>query len=136
MEPAAPDDASPTGPQRTCVGCRATGGRSVLLRLAVDGHDGATLVLDPRRRMPGRGLWLHPDEHCLALAVRRKALARALRRTSPVAIDRVVEQLRAMLQDGARPPGQSPGAPRPAPRGPGTTDREQNADEHPMSTQR
>ena len=118
------------------MGCRGTGARSDLLRLTVDEHDGATLVLDLRRRKPGRGLWLHPDEHCLALAVRRKALVRALRRTSPVATDRVVEQLRAMLQDGARPPGQSPGVPTSGPSGPDTTDREQNADEHPMSTQR
>ncbi len=118
------------------MGCRGTGGRSDLLRLAVDEHDGVTLVLDRRRRMPGRGLWLHPDEQCLALAVRRKALARALRRTGPVDTDRVVEQLRAMLQDGARASGHPPGAPTSGPSGPGTTDREQNADEHPMSTQR
>jgi predicted RNA-binding protein YlxR (DUF448 family) len=37
------------------------------------------LVPDPRARIAGRGAWLHPDPACLDLAVRRRALARALR---------------------------------------------------------
>ncbi|MGQ0775836.1 MAG: YlxR family protein [Pseudonocardiales bacterium] len=66
----------PAGPVRTCVGCRTRTAASGLLRLvAVNG----TLVPDPRRRLPGRGAWLHPDIGCLRLAERRRAFPRALR---------------------------------------------------------
>lgn len=65
-----------TGPVRTCVGCRARAAKSELLRVvAVDGD----AVIDVRGAMPGRGAHLHPDPGCLALAVRRKAIPRALR---------------------------------------------------------
>jgi hypothetical protein len=37
------------------------------------------LVPDLRARLAGRGAWVHPDPACLDLAVRRRALARALR---------------------------------------------------------
>nr|WP_255432477.1 YlxR family protein [Cellulomonas sp. SLBN-39] len=84
-----PDPAPPVpdqGPARTCVGCRATAHRSSLLRVVL-GHDDAgdpVLVVDERRRMPGRGAWLHPDLHCLELAVRRRAFPRALRHAGPL----------------------------------------------------
>ena len=65
------------GPVRTCVGCRATGPRSALLRV-VAYRDGS-LVVDVGRRMPGRGAWLHPDPGCLEKAERRRAFGRALR---------------------------------------------------------
>ncbi|MEJ5866285.1 DUF448 domain-containing protein [Pseudokineococcus sp. 5B2Z-1] len=42
------------------------------------------VVPDPRRRLGGRGAWLHPDPACLALALRRRALPRALRTGAPV----------------------------------------------------
>ncbi|MDQ3990235.1 MAG: YlxR family protein [Actinomycetota bacterium] len=59
-----------------CVGCRTRGAATGLLRVvAVDG----TLVPDPRRRLPGRGAWLHPDPECLRAAERRRAFPRALR---------------------------------------------------------
>jgi predicted RNA-binding protein YlxR (DUF448 family) len=51
-----------------------------LLRVVV--ASGATVplvVADPRRRLPGRGAWLHPTGYCVELAVRRRAFARALR---------------------------------------------------------
>jgi predicted RNA-binding protein YlxR (DUF448 family) len=94
-----------TGPTRTCVGCRGRGDRSVLLRLVVSKDAGrSVVVLDPRRRMPGRGAWLHPDTHCLELASRRSALARSLRRAGPVDTTTVLAQLRSLLQDdGAAP---------------------------------
>ena len=69
------------GPIRTCVGCRATGPRSALLRVVVatDAAGTPALVVDEGRRMPGRGAWLHPDPGCLETAERRRALGRALR---------------------------------------------------------
>jgi predicted RNA-binding protein YlxR (DUF448 family) len=42
------------------------------------------LVPDPRRRLPGRGCWLHPTRDCLDLALRRRAFGRALRVSDPV----------------------------------------------------
>ncbi|WP_245574134.1 YlxR family protein [Amycolatopsis nigrescens] len=43
--------------------------------VAVDGR----LVVDERRRLPGRGAWLHPEPECLSVAERRRAFPRALR---------------------------------------------------------
>ncbi|WP_309145237.1 YlxR family protein [Arthrobacter sp. STN4] len=35
-------------------------------------------LVDVRRRMPGRGAWLHPSPDCLQLAFKRRAIGRAL----------------------------------------------------------
>ncbi len=42
------------------------------------------LTPDPRRRLPGRGAWLHPVPECLHRAERRSAFPRALRVPGPV----------------------------------------------------
>lgn len=67
------------GPVRTCVGCRATGPRSALLRVVAVTESAVVLVVDVNRTMPGRGAWLHPDPGCLEKAERRRAFGRALR---------------------------------------------------------
>ncbi|MBK6886141.1 MAG: YlxR family protein [Tetrasphaera sp.] len=74
------------GPTRTCVGCRAPDSRSVLLRVVAGtmAEGAIPLVPDPRRRLPGRGCWLHPTRDCLDLALRRRAFGRALRVSDPV----------------------------------------------------
>jgi uncharacterized protein len=70
---------------RTCVGCRKRAPASELLRFiaarsgAGPANGGFSLVPDPARRLPGRGAHVHPDPACLALALRRRALGRALR---------------------------------------------------------
>ena len=63
-------------PLRTCVGCREKEARSVLVRVVwmVD-----RVAVDESASAPGRGAWLHPDGSCLAQAVKRKAIGRALR---------------------------------------------------------
>ncbi|WP_258726689.1 YlxR family protein [Cellulomonas sp. NS3] len=83
------------GPLRTCVGCRSTGPRSVLLRTVVGtGTAGEpAVVVDVGRRMPGRGAWLHPELHCLELAERRRAFPRALRHAGPLDAAPVREHL-------------------------------------------
>ncbi|WP_307862764.1 YlxR family protein [Pseudonocardia parietis] len=70
-------------PIRTCVGCRTRERADVLLRVVAEN---GRVVPDPRRRLPGRGAWLHPVTGCLDKAERRSALARALRlRSKPEA---------------------------------------------------
>ncbi|WAL63722.1 YlxR family protein [Amycolatopsis cynarae] len=63
-------------PVRTCVGCRRRASVGELMRVVAE--DGR-LVVDERRRLPGRGAWLHPEPDCLTKAERRRAFPRALR---------------------------------------------------------
>ncbi|MFC8524124.1 MULTISPECIES: YlxR family protein [Micrococcaceae] len=65
-------------PERTCIGCRKKGPRSQLLRLVAEGSGSTAVLVDERRRMSGRGAWLHPSQSCLALAIKRRAFGRAL----------------------------------------------------------
>lgn len=73
-------------PVRTCVGCRGTGMRSALVRLVIDssvrdddaGGSTPRVVVDERKRLPGRGAWLHCEPRCWELAERRRAVPRAL----------------------------------------------------------
>jgi hypothetical protein len=44
-------------------------------------HEAAVLVVDADQVKPGRGAYLHRDPDCLDLAVRRRAVGRALRTT-------------------------------------------------------
>ncbi|WP_084525216.1 YlxR family protein [Nocardia vaccinii] len=70
-----------TGPVRTCVGCRKRELAADLLRIVAQssGTDSIAVVPDPRRRLPGRGAWLHPSSACLSTAERRRSFGRALR---------------------------------------------------------
>jgi uncharacterized protein len=42
------------------------------------------LLVDVRRRLPGRGAWLHQSTTCLEQADKRRAWPRALRRPAPL----------------------------------------------------
>ncbi|HKS98631.1 MAG TPA: YlxR family protein [Rugosimonospora sp.] len=66
------------------MGCRQRAPAEELLRIVAEEHEGDHLILlvpDPARRKPGRGVHLHPDPACLALAERRRVFGRALRVT-------------------------------------------------------
>jgi len=65
-------------PERTCVGCRSRATKGQLVRL-VGAPDGGVRV-DPSGSAPGRGAWVHRDPSCVAAALRKGALARALRK--------------------------------------------------------
>src|SRR5688500_16012098 len=63
---------------RTCAGCRGRDNRDALLRFVT--HDGPPwLVPDIGRRLPGRGVSVHPRRSCLQEAARR-GFARSLKR--------------------------------------------------------
>ncbi|RVW03883.1 YlxR family protein [Rhodococcus xishaensis] len=68
-------------PVRTCIGCRQKGLAADLLRVVARERESGGFVLtpDPKRRLPGRGAWLHRDPRCLSEAGRRRAFGRALR---------------------------------------------------------
>nr|WP_142048824.1 YlxR family protein [Pseudonocardia kunmingensis] len=86
-------------PVRTCVGCRNRAVADGLLRVvAVDG----VLTPDLRRRLPGRGAWLHLAPECLDRAERRSAFPRALRVPGPLDTAPVRAHIRAVSMDGAR----------------------------------
>jgi predicted RNA-binding protein YlxR (DUF448 family) len=70
-----------TEPERTCVACRAKGGKRELLRM-VRGPDGRVHP-DPSGKASGRGAYLHRDPACRESGVRRGGLARALRTDIP-----------------------------------------------------
>jgi|CXWJ01.1.fsa_nt_gi predicted RNA-binding protein YlxR (DUF448 family) len=59
-----------------CAGCRERAPQRELLRLAW--VDGEGVVVDVRRRLPGRGVNLHPG--CADRVLRNRGVARGLRR--------------------------------------------------------
>ena len=61
-------------PQRTCVGCRSVDAQGALVRIA---RVGPRFVADPRRRMPGRGVYVHT--RCFDRALERGGLARGFK---------------------------------------------------------
>lgn len=86
------------GPTRTCVGCKERAPQRTLLRVAlVDGKP----VADPRRRLPGRGGYVHRDPACVRLAEAQGGFARAFRaRLVPPAVLTNAEEL--VRQDRGR----------------------------------
>lgn len=93
----------PKGPVRTCVGCRKRELAVELLRVvAVDGNGKQAVTVDPARKLPGRGAWLHPDPQCLDAAIRRRAFARALRITGSPDITEVLEHFSAVEEFDTR----------------------------------
>jgi predicted RNA-binding protein YlxR (DUF448 family) len=81
---------------RTCVGCRKRELAVELLRVvAVGGNGDCAVTVDPARKLPGRGAWLHPEQECLDAAIRRRAFARALRITGSPDMSAVIEHVSA-----------------------------------------
>lgn len=64
-------------PERTCAGCRKQDAQAALLRFAVRSEE-PRLLPDVRRRLPGRGVSVHPTRECLRRAIERGGFARAI----------------------------------------------------------
>lgn len=86
------------GPVRTCIGCRRREAKNQLLRVCagLDSHDNVVVIPDPAGTKPGRGAHLHPTAACYELAVRRKAMPRALRLDHGPPVDAVGEYVNAL----------------------------------------
>lgn len=87
-----------TGPVRTCAGCREQDAQTALLRFALRPEArgvAPSLVPDPKRRLGGRGVSVHPRRRCLSQAVRRGGFARALRTHVEVDLDELCSLIRA-----------------------------------------
>jgi predicted RNA-binding protein YlxR (DUF448 family) len=63
-------------PLRTCVGCKGTGSKYGLIRVART-PDG--VAVDATGSAAGRGAYVHPDRGCADAALARGSLARVLR---------------------------------------------------------
>jgi predicted RNA-binding protein YlxR (DUF448 family) len=63
-------------PERSCVGCRQRAPKADLLRIV---RAGTGARVDRIGSAPGRGAYVHRDPACADAAVRRGALANALR---------------------------------------------------------
>ncbi|HJW71157.1 MAG TPA: YlxR family protein [Candidatus Binatia bacterium] len=63
-------------PIRTCVGCGACAPQAALVRFVATASG---LALDTRRRLPGRGAWLHREPGCWGAFVQRRGAVRSLR---------------------------------------------------------
>jgi uncharacterized protein len=93
------DDLPPeTGPERTCIVTRRKGTKDGLIRFVV-GPDRA-IVPDIRARLPGRGAWVSAEAATLALALRKKAFARAFK-AEVAAKPSLVEQVETLLEADA-----------------------------------
>lgn len=88
-----------TTSERTCAGCRRSDAREALLRFAVCVRAGEAgepqLLADPRRRLPGRGVSVHPSRECVRRAVERGGFARALGAKLTIGADALCEQAAA-----------------------------------------
>jgi len=93
----------------------------------------ASVVVDQRLRLPGRGAWLHPTPECLDLAVRLKAFGRALRVKAFLDVAAVDAYIEAREQSYVVAVGSTPGS---AVQQVPESESGFDADEHPMSTHR
>lgn len=81
-------------PERTCAGCRERDAQSALLRFAVR-DEAPRLVPDPRRRLPGRGVSVHPRRACLVRAVKGGGFSRSLHAKVQVDLEELVGLIQA-----------------------------------------
>ncbi|MEV0669689.1 YlxR family protein [Mycobacterium sp. NPDC050441] len=64
-----------------------------------DGNGTSSVTVDPAASLPGRGAWLHPDQQCAQMAVKRRAFVRALRLTGSPDTSAVIEYVESFCED-------------------------------------
>jgi predicted RNA-binding protein YlxR (DUF448 family) len=82
---------------RTCIGCRKTDDATALVRLGIEAS--GRVQVDARRRMPGRGAWLHRGSSCLTCleaAIRHQAFGKAFRRKAVVDSNALVSAMKTV----------------------------------------
>jgi len=91
-------------PVRTCVACRAGGGKQGLLRVVRDPATGEA-DFDPTGKRPGRGAYVCTNLECIASARKRKALERSLKAVgcAPDLHDRLAAAVAVEPADGGAP---------------------------------
>lgn len=100
----------PSGPVRTCVGCRKRELAVELLRVVArsNGNGSYAVIVDSAGSLSGRGAWLHPAPQCVQQAIRRRAFTRALRITGSPETSAVVEHVASLGE--LVPPGNRTGS--------------------------
>jgi len=77
-------------PMRLCAACRTSKEKSKLIRLVdVNG----AFVVDYKKIMPGRGIYLCPNEVCIKNALKKKALNRNFPNTSTDIIEDLLNEV-------------------------------------------
>jgi predicted RNA-binding protein YlxR (DUF448 family) len=85
------------GPERTCIGCRGVFEKDAVVRL-VAGPSG--IAIDYREKLPGRAAYVCPTAECIAKALSRDNLSRALhsRVKAPESGD-FIDQLAGLMRE-------------------------------------
>jgi predicted RNA-binding protein YlxR (DUF448 family) len=78
---------------RTCIGCRETKPRDVLLRLTLRG-DPPQVRPDLNGQLGGRGASIHPSRTCIIAAVKRRAFTRAWMREVTVSTEELLTRVK------------------------------------------
>ena len=113
-------------PQRTCIGCRKKDARSELLRLVAGAGGSSAVVVDERRRMAGRGAWLHPSRKVPGTGGQTSSVRPRPSTAQPV----------QLMWNAGSLPARKPWAPRWPQQQPSNLKAGQKTDGNPMSTQR
>lgn len=91
-----PRQAQHEKPQRSCLGCRQTRDRDLLLRFVLSPH--GEVVPDIESKLPGRGAYTCVSELCLRAALKQRQFSRAFKREVVTATpDEMAEQVAGIM---------------------------------------
>ena len=82
-------------PERTCIACRVLQPKRAMVRIVRTGSGG--VLVDPTGKAAGRGAYLCQQAACWELALRKQALARALKTTISAADEAALRVYEARL---------------------------------------
>ena len=87
-------------PMRRCAGCMESKPKNELIRIAC--YQGQ-ISFDPTGRARGRGVYLCPNEECLAKAKKKRALQRSFdAEVTAEMADQLLEEIRAYAKENQR----------------------------------